>query len=193
MTTTGGAGGLPVHNSETSMLSHIPKGQVTFRLIDNADEPFLLDLYKSTRAEEMSYAVMSDGDKAHFLEGQFKMQSEGYATAFLGASHRIIQLDGMDVGRLIVLRADDVLRIIDLSLIPSVRRRGLGGDILRSLMNEAHGGKVPVRLAVEVHNPAIRLYLRHGFTAIETRGNHYEMEWSPTHSRGSGTEKFQMA
>lgn len=161
------------------MLTLTSKCKVTFRATLNSDDAFLLALYKSTRAEEMSYALMTQGDKDHFLEGQFRMQSEGYATNYIGAVHRIIQLDGVDVGRLIVLRTDEMLRIIDLSLIPAARGRGLGTDILRTLLNEAHGGKVPVRLAVEAQNPAINLYLRHGFTAVETRGHHYEMEWRP--------------
>lgn len=161
------------------MLNPAPQGKITFRIIGNDDQAFLLDLYKSTRAEEMANAILSKGDKDHFLEGQFRMQSEAYALNYIGAVHRIIQLDGVDVGRLIVLRADDVMRIIDLSLLPHIRGRGIGTDILRSLLNEAMGGKVPVRLAVEVNNPAIHLYLRHGFTPIETRGHHYEMEWRP--------------
>ncbi|WP_375280235.1 GNAT family N-acetyltransferase [Pseudooctadecabacter sp.] len=157
----------------------VRKGKVTFRVIANADDAFLFDLYKSTRAVEMSYAIMTEGDKDHFLEGQFRIQSEGYAMSFVGAVHRIIQLDEVDVGRLIVLRTDDMMRIIDLSLMPHARGRGLGTDVLRCLLNEAHGGDVPVRLAVEAQSPAIRLYQRHGFTAVEARGHHYEMEWRP--------------
>ncbi|MEL7091705.1 MAG: GNAT family N-acetyltransferase [Pseudomonadota bacterium] len=157
-----------------------PKGQVSFRIIENDDQPFLFRLFCSTRAPEMDALIgWGDGDKQHFLEGQFAAQTQGYATNFIGAVHRIIQLDGVDVGRLIVNRADDHMRIIDLSLVPEARGKGLGTDILRSLLNEAHGGKVPVRLAVTPDNPAARLYVRHGFVARETRGYHVEMEWRP--------------
>lgn len=167
------------NSKKADVVDHKSKGQVQFRVITNDDDQFLLDLYKSTRAEEMAHAIMSQGDKDHFLEGQFKMQSESYALSFVGATHRIIQLDGVDVGRLIVLRTDRMLRIIDLSLLPSVQGIGLGTDLLRSLLNEAHGGKVPVRLAAMAGSPALGLYLRHGFKPKETRGHHYEMEWRP--------------
>ena len=60
-----------------------------------------------------------------------------------------------------------------------VRGRGIGTDLLRSLMNEAHGGKVPVRLHVEKHSPALNLYLRHGFRAVSDAGHHVAMEWMP--------------
>ena len=156
----------------------LPKGKVTFRIIENSDDEFLFQLYASTRAEEMDAVIgWSEGDKEHLLRGQFHAQSHYYALGYIGAIHRIIQLDGVDIGRLIVNRADDHMRIIDLSLLPDYRGRGIGTDILRSLMNEAHGGKVPVRLAAIIGSPAARLYLRHGFLPVERRGYHVELEW----------------
>lgn len=155
-----------------------PKGKVTFRIIENADDEFLFQLYASTRADEMAAIIgWSEGDKDHLLRGQFYAQSQAYALNYIGAVHRIIQLDGTDVGRLIVNRADDHMRIIDLSILTAYRGRGIGTDILRSLMNEAHGGKVPVRLAVIPDSPAARLYVRHGFVAAERRGHHMDMVW----------------
>ena len=155
-----------------------PKGKVEFRIIGNDDDEFLFQLYASTREWEMAHAIMSEGDKDHFLRGQFKLQSQSYATNFIGAVHRIIQLDKLDIGRLIVNRADDHLRIIDLSILSAYRGRGIGTDILRSLLNEAHGGKVPARLHVIKDSPAMRLYTRHGFVPINDRGHYFEMEWS---------------
>lgn len=162
----------------TTMQPLLPKGKVTFRIIENSDDAFLFQLYASTRTEEMDAIIgWSDGDKEHLLRGQFHAQSHSYTLGYIGAVHRIIQLDGVDIGRLIVNRADDHMRIIDLSLLPEWRGRGIGTDIVRSLINEAHGGKVPVRLAAIPGTPACRLYLRHGFVPVEQRGHHVEMEW----------------
>ena len=161
----------------------LPKGKVTFRIIENDDQEFLFQLYAGTRAEEMSYALMSEGDKDHFLRGQFAMQSESYHLNYIGAVHRIIQLDDVDIGRLIVLRTDRLMRIIDLSIHPHWQGRGIGTDILRSLLNEAHGDKVPVRLSTVIGGRAQRLYARHGFRVIETAGHHHEMEWAPQDQR----------
>lgn len=158
-----------------------PKGTVSFRIIENEDRAFLFDLYKSTRADEMAHAIMSEGDKEHFLEGQFAFQSEGYATQFIGAVHRIIQLDGTDIGRLIVLRTDELCRVIDLSILPAYRGRGIGSDILGSLINEAHGGKVPLRLKVESGNRATTFYARLGFRTVAREGHHLELEWYRPH------------
>lgn len=156
-----------------------PQGIVEFRVISNEDDAFLFRLYASTRAEEMATVAWSDAEKDRFLRGQFEAQTQGYATTNLMAIHRIIQLDKVDIGRMIVDRQDDCLRLIDLSLLPEYRGRGLGTDLLRSLMNEAHGGKVPMRLFALKQGRALNLYLRHGFRPIGEVQHRYELEWMP--------------
>ncbi|MBI1385545.1 MAG: GNAT family N-acetyltransferase [Rhizobiales bacterium] len=156
-----------------------PRGHVTFRIITNADDGFLFRLYSSTREWEFALTIWSEADKQRFLRSQFDIQTRAYASTYLGAVHRIIQLDGIDVGRLIVDRRDDLMLIIDLSLLPEYRGRGIGTDLLRSLLNEALGGKVPVRLHVERNSPALSLYLRHDFEQVGVHGNHLALEWRP--------------
>lgn len=161
-------------------VSLVSKGQVRFRIVESHDTSFLIALYSSTRADEMRHAIMSAEDKSDFLRRQFDLQSQAYAQSFPNAMHRIIQLDDMDIGRMIINRADNHMRIIDLSILPMWRGRGIGTDILRSLLNEAYGGKVPVRLHVTQDNPAYRLYARHHFRPNGMRqGSHVELEWQP--------------
>ncbi len=164
-----------------------PRGKVEFRIIHNEDKEFLFQVYRSTRDWEMQYAVMSEGDKDHFLRLQFDAQTTSYQMQHLGAVHRIIQLDGVDIGRMIVNRTDELLHIIDLAILPQWQGRGIGSDILRSLLNEAHGGKVPVRLCVETQNPALALYERFGFRKVGIMGHLFEMEWrSPLTTQVAG-------
>ncbi|WP_299615923.1 GNAT family N-acetyltransferase [uncultured Tateyamaria sp.] len=155
------------------------RGQVSFRIIHDADRAFLEALYASTRDWEFQLTVWKDDEKADFLKGQFEAQDLHYQRVYPNAIRRIITLDGVDIGRLYVDRQDDNLRIIELTLAPGYQGRGIGTDILRSLLNEAHGGKVPVRLMVEKTNPALRLYLRHGFTQTDDQGQHLALEWRP--------------
>jgi ribosomal protein S18 acetylase RimI-like enzyme len=148
-------------------------------VIHDHDKDFLFRLYASTREWEFRLAVWTDDEKQAFLSQQFHAQDASYRLTFPAAVHRIIKLGGIDIGRLIVDRPDDCMKIIDLSLLPEHRGRGIGTDILRSLLNEAHGGKVPVRLHVLKNNPALNLYLRHGFRKTGEVGQRYAMEWSP--------------
>ncbi|MFZ7089904.1 GNAT family N-acetyltransferase [Primorskyibacter sp. 2E233] len=156
-----------------------PKGQVTFRSIQDSDRDFLFRLYASTREWEFELTKWTDADKQDFLERQFKTQDMAYRMSNLNATFCIIQMDGTDIGRLYVDRQDNCLRIIEFTLAPEWRGRGIGSDILRSLLNEAHGGKVPVRLSVMKNSPALALYLRHHFTRIADLPMHYELEWRP--------------
>lgn len=154
-------------------------GQVAFRVIHATDTAFLFRVYASTRDWEFRLTTWSEADKADFLRRQFDLQDRHYEQAFPTAVRRIVTLDGVDVGRLYVQRQDDCLRIIEFSFLPEARGRGIGTDILRSLLNEAHGGKVPVRLSVERGSPAVRLYQRHGFQVTGQAGHHLALEWRP--------------
>ena len=163
-------------------MSHASLGtrrQVAFRVIHATDQPFLMEVYAAGREWEFELTRWTDDEKQTFLKRQFEYQDIHYQQAFPGAVRRIITLDGVDIGRLYVDRQDTCLRIIEFSLLPHVQGQGIGSDILRSLMNEAHGGKVPVRLHVEKSNPALRLYARHGFRTIAEEGHHLELEWRP--------------
>ncbi|AKO96783.1 Acetyltransferase [Marinovum algicola DG 898] len=156
-----------------------PRGQVAFRLIHDTDRPFLKYLHATTRAWEFELVAWEETEKARFLKQQFEAQDLSYQRSFPKANRHIITLDGVDIGRLYLDRQDDVLYIIEFSLLPQYQGRGIGTDILRSLLNEAHGGKVPVRLKVERLNPAQRLYLRHGFVQTGVVGHHLALEWRP--------------
>ncbi|KMW57530.1 Acetyltransferase, GNAT family [Candidatus Rhodobacter oscarellae] len=152
---------------------------VSFRVIHNKDQEFLFQLYASTRAQEMAQVPWDNQAKDEFLRSQFKAQTEGYSATYLRAVHRIIQVGESDIGRMIVDRQDECLRLIDLSIAPFWRRRGIGTGIVQSLMQEADGGKVPMRLAVFTFSPALALYTRLGFRKIGEMPHRSEMEWRP--------------
>ncbi len=158
---------------------HQKKGTIEFRVIHNEDQGFLFRVYASTREWEFESTSWTEAEKQDFLKRQFTAQDQAYKTTYLGAVHRIIQLDGEDIGRLYLDRQDDCMRIIDFTLLPDYRGRGIGTDILRSLLNEAQGGKVPVRLYVVQNSPALNLYLRHGFRKTGVNGHRFAMEWQP--------------
>ncbi len=87
-------------------------------------------------------------------------------------------VDGQPAGRLYVARWDDEIRIVDIALLPGHRNGGIGTALLRDLMQEAEAAGTPVTIHVERFNPALGLYLRLGFTAIQDKGVHLLMRWS---------------
>jgi RimJ/RimL family protein N-acetyltransferase len=83
------------------------------------------------------------------------------------------------VGRLYVDRRTDEMRIIDIALLTEYRRQGIGSRLLREILAEGQAAGLPVRIHVERHNPALRLYYRLGFRKVGDRGVYYLIEWSP--------------
>ena len=75
-------------------------------------------------------------------------------------------------------RADEI-RIIDIALLPKYRSKGLGGKLLKDLLDEAKTRQLPIRIHVERFNPALKLYERLGFKHIEDNGVYYLMEAKP--------------
>jgi len=152
---------------------------VEFRPITEADRPFLARLYASTRADEMALVPWPDEQKAAFLTQQFEAQHKYYHEVFTEAEFYVIERRGEAIGRLYRDDRDDEIRLIDIALVPEARGQGLGGAILRDLLDEACSRGLLVRIHVERNNPALRLYERLGFRPIEDQGVYHLMEFSP--------------
>jgi len=66
------------------------------------DEPFLFELYASTRGDEMALVGWNKPQQEAFLRMQFNAQRSSYAMQFPNADYRIDVHDGRAAGRLIV-------------------------------------------------------------------------------------------
>ncbi len=137
---------------------------VTLRSARREDRDFLERLYASTRTQELEQVPFSDEQKTAFLAQQFAAQSAHYARHYADASFLVVLLGADPIGRLIVDRRADELRIIDVALLPAHRGRGIGTQLMRPLLDEADAAGVPVSIHVERFNPALRWYARLGFT-----------------------------
>ena len=153
---------------------------VTRRPIREEDLEFLLRLYATTRAEEMAMVTdWTDEQKEWFIRMQFQAQHAWYQEHYGDAQFDLILMDGAPAGRLYVHRREKEIRLVDISLAPELRGRGIGESLLRELMAEAEAAGKPLTIHVEKYNPAMRLYLRLGFKPIEDRGPYDLMEWKP--------------
>lgn len=154
-------------------------GLLTCRPAAGADETFLRDLYATTRAAELARVPWSDAEKAAFVAMQFRAQDQHYRAHYANAAFDVVLLDDHPIGRLYVDRGAEEIRIVDLSLLPAHRGRGIGTALLSGLQAEAaRAGKV-LSIHVEHANPAQRLYRRLGFTEAGDRGVYLYMEWRP--------------
>jgi ribosomal protein S18 acetylase RimI-like enzyme len=155
---------------------------LTFRRVTPADEPFLFRLYASTRIEELAPLPWPEEQKAAFLDSQARAQHADYQRNYAHADWLVIARGGADIGRLYLERGDSsshTHNIIDIAFLPDWRGHGLGGALLRDLLDEAGRAGKAMSIYVEKTNPAMRLYERLGFTRIEEQGVYDLMRWAP--------------
>jgi len=150
---------------------------ISLRPITPEDEPFLARLYASTREQELAQTNWSEEQKALFCRLQFNAQTVDYQRNYPDASFDVIQRDGVAAGRLLVLRADEKVHIIDIALLPEHRGAGIGTKFLRELQDEAKAAGKKLSIHVEQFNPARRLYERLGFKQVEDKGVYLLMQW----------------
>lgn len=142
-----------------------------------ADHDFLAAVYASTRAEEMAVTGWPEEFKAAFCAQQFAAQTAHYQTHYSGACFSVVEHQGVPVGRLIVLRSPERLHIVDVSLLPAHRSRGIGARLIEDLLAEADAEGKTVCLCVERRNRARGLYDRLGFQVVADEGMFWRMEW----------------
>ncbi len=153
---------------------------LSLRSIDfKKDMPFLRAVYASTREAEMQMFDLSETEKQNFIDMQFNAQYRQYQGQFSDASFNIIVHDDVDIGRLYVDRRDDEIRIIDIALLAVYRNHGFGSSLLKTIFTEADKANLPVRIHVEVNNPALKLYEKLGFVTIDNQVVNYYMERLP--------------
>lgn len=156
--------------------------ETRLRPVTGADGEFLRRLYASVREEELALGSWTSEQRAIFVEMQFTAQSRHYSQYFPAAEHSILERGGEPIGRVLIDRTDDEIRVVDVALLTAHRSSGIGTALLTSLLEEGKQANRPVRLCVEHSNRALRLYERLGFVRAGDRGVHLELEWSPTNS-----------
>ena len=154
---------------------------VTLRPAAADDEPFLLRVYASTRAEELAPVPWTEEQKEGFIAHQFAAQDAHYRGHYDGAEFDVIEVDGEPAGRLYVHRGPNEIRIVDVALLPAFRGRGIGTRLLRALIAEADAQGRKLSIHVEANNPARTLYERLGFRPAGEHGIYVLMERVPAY------------
>jgi GNAT superfamily N-acetyltransferase len=132
-----------------------------------ADEPFLRELYATTRPD---LAGWDEASREVFVDLQLRAQRREWEAAFPGSADEVILLDGRPVGRLWVAWLDDACVLVDMILRPEFRRAGVGTQLVSDVLAEADRRGVPARLTVERTNRAsLAFCARLGF--VETGGD----------------------
>ena len=159
----------------------IPLG-ISFKAISSFSKEemaFLLELYSSTRWDEVMQAPWTDDQRHEFLKQQFDAQHKHYQSHYPHSDFLIILKNTTKIGRLYIDRDESSICLIDIALMPQYKYNGLGTLLLKRLLMEAQQTKKKIVLHVEKFNPAYQWYLKNGFQQVEDKGVHQYMEWYP--------------
>jgi ribosomal protein S18 acetylase RimI-like enzyme len=155
-----------------------------------ADAPFRLALFKASRGPGWEQLPLPADMLAKVMEQQFNAQIQGYRAAYPRARLEIITVDVEPVGRLATDRSADALHLIDIAVVAERRGQGIGGAILRALMDEAAAAGAPVTLQVARDNLAAqRFYHRLGFALTGADDTDLALRWSAQPSTTASTAR----
>jgi len=104
-------------------------------------------------------------------------ESFGEALSWSGGVALVSEADGVVTGFLIGRRAEEDAEILNLGVVASTRRAGLGSALLRAALEEFRTrGVTRVFLEVRESNaPGIGFYAKHGFAEMGKRRGYYRV------------------
>ncbi|WP_281225807.1 GNAT family N-acetyltransferase [Flavobacterium aquiphilum] len=125
---------------------------LTFKKATEEDIEFLLWLRKETMVE-------------HYLKAEKEVNEESLLSRI---NHhfehaKIILLNDQKIGLLKVAEQDNEIEIFQIQIAPNYQNKGLGREIIKSILEEASSKKIPVKLSVLKVNKAQTLYKNLGF------------------------------
>ena len=93
---------------------------------------------------------------------------------------KIIVIDGLDAGLLVVEEFDSYIHLDQLFILPEFQGQGFGRVILKQLLEKANLNGLSLRLWVLRVNPAQKFYERMGFKVIEQTKASLHLECAPS-------------
>ncbi|HEY2496106.1 MAG TPA: GNAT family N-acetyltransferase [Candidatus Angelobacter sp.] len=153
--------------------------RASLRPIRPDDQDFLFKLYASTRLHEIAGFGWPEAQQEMFLRMQFNAQQRWYESIYGQADHQIVEHDGQPIGRLMVVWDKDFALLVDIALLTEYRGQGIGGELVRELIQQCTLTRIPLRLQVLKTNPALRLYERLGFIRTGEDQMYIQMECRP--------------
>ena len=159
-----------------ALLAH----RIALRAEHDTDVPWLRDLYAGTRSDELAHVPWPEATKRAFVDQQFALQRTHYRQLYPDADFLIVQTPNERIGRLYLQRAAVQHVLVDISLLPHWRGRGVGTALIMHAQALAQAAGCGVALHVLHANPAARrLYARLGFLAGDASSTHLAMHWQP--------------
>ena len=107
----------------------------------------------------------------------FKAMRQGYGAQYPKGEFMVILRADCPIGRMVIDRNSEEIRLVDIALLQGERGRGVGTSLIRHLQREASSVGRPLRLQVLKRNSAMRWYQRLGFETVKEDDVYLSLEW----------------
>lgn len=155
-------------------------GSISYlRSCTDADDAFVYDVFCTTWESEVA-ALPNQNLARHVLRIQHIAQERRFAGRYPGHHRFIVVEDGQPAGRLYVHETDSMLHVIDLTLMPQFRSRGIGRRVFRDLFTYAtrEGKSITVRVGRRDERvTSFYASLDFRLVAVDDVDNYFE--WTP--------------
>jgi ribosomal protein S18 acetylase RimI-like enzyme len=148
---------------------------VTRRAATADDDAFLFELFKAVRLPEFAQAPLDQAQLDLLIGIQFTGQQQSYAAQYPGG-HDIVLLEGKPIGRIWLYRAAAEHHLVDISMLPEFRNRGIGAALVAEVIATARTAGVRLTCSVAVTNAgSLRFHQRLGFQIVGQDEVYYDL------------------
>jgi ribosomal protein S18 acetylase RimI-like enzyme len=135
-----------------------------------ADAAFLTDVVIETTRDQGRLG----GD---FDENAFRGLYEQWSATQLDNTS-VIVVDGVEAGRLRVVRTPEAIELAGIQLLPAYQGIGIGRLVLDGIKQESSATRIPIELSVEQDNPRAKaFYEREGFRVVGSTDTDHVLRW----------------
>lgn len=158
--------------------------------VSHSDYSLLFEIYISSRADELKFVPWTNEQKNAFLEAQFQAQTNHYHSTYPDGSFDLIKLQDETAGRLFQAELDDEIRIIDITILPQFRNRGISTLLLSEVLESGTNKQKPVTIYLDKYSPAQNLFSRLDFIPVADDGVYclWERKFGENTSKGSAVK-----
>ena len=104
-------------------------------------------------------------------------QRQLHERRFVSQDFYVIQVSGIDVGILAIVRQPDCVKVNQIFIVPEYQSKGIGSACITRIIDDAAISKLPIRLQVlKVNSRAFAFFQRFSFKSVGESDTHVLME-----------------
>jgi hypothetical protein len=143
------------------------------------DSEFLFRLFEELKIAELNIASWPELMKNQLVAMQYNAFEKMIKNEYPNSEDYLVVFNFQKAGRLQLNDDNEVLKILNISLLPAFQNLGIGSKIIKDIIINAGVKNKLVYLEVDKANPVFSLYKKLGFTVYAQDELKYYMKYFP--------------